>query len=55
LNTYGATNPGEFFAVASEAFFEQPQALQAHHTRLYETLKGFYKQDPAAWYGGGVA
>lgn len=49
LNTYGATNPGEFFAVASETFFERPEALRAEHTRLYDTLKGFYKQDPAAW------
>jgi Mlc titration factor MtfA (ptsG expression regulator) len=49
LNTYGATNPGEFFAVATEAFFERPQDLRAHHTRLYDTLKGYYKQDPAEW------
>jgi len=49
LNPYGATNPGEFFAVASEAFFERPAELRAQHTRLYDALKGFYKQDPAAW------
>lgn len=49
LNPYGATNPGEFFAVATEAFFERPGDLRAHHTRLYDTLKGYYKQDPAAW------
>ena len=52
LNTYGATNPGEFFAVATEAFFERPVALRAQHTRLYDTLMGYYKQDPAAWTGG---
>jgi Mlc titration factor MtfA (ptsG expression regulator) len=49
LNPYGATNPGEFFAVATEAFFERPSDLRAHHTRLYDTLKGYYKQDPAQW------
>ncbi len=49
LNPYGATNPGEFFAVATEAFFERPHDLRAHHTRLYDTLKGFYKQDPVTW------
>ncbi|HMN42591.1 MAG TPA: zinc-dependent peptidase [Phycisphaerales bacterium] len=51
LNTYGATNPGEFFAVASEAFFERPGELRAQHTRLYDALRGFYKQDPAGWEG----
>ncbi|HVU62988.1 MAG TPA: M90 family metallopeptidase [Phycisphaerales bacterium] len=49
LNPYGATNPGEFFAVASEAFFERPQELRSHHARLYDALRGYYKQDPAAW------
>jgi Mlc titration factor MtfA (ptsG expression regulator) len=49
LSPYGATNPGEFFAVATEAFFERPVEMRAQHTRLYETLKGFYKQDPAGW------
>ena len=49
LSPYGATNPGEFFAVATEAFFERPVEMREQHTRLYDTLKGFYKQDPAAW------
>jgi hypothetical protein len=49
LNPYGATNPGEFFAVATEAFFERPAELQARHTKLYNTLRGYYKQDPAQW------
>jgi Mlc titration factor MtfA (ptsG expression regulator) len=29
LDTYGATNPAEFFAVCTEAFFERPRALRA--------------------------
>jgi Mlc titration factor MtfA (ptsG expression regulator) len=49
LNTYGASNPAEFFAVATEAFFERPRALRAHRPRLYEQLRQFYRQDPAAY------
>jgi Mlc titration factor MtfA (ptsG expression regulator) len=49
LNTYGATNPAEFFAVATEAFFEQPRALRAQHPKLYAELQGFFKQDPVAY------
>lgn len=49
LSPYGATNPGEFFAVATEAFFQQPTQLRAADHALYQTLKGFYRQDPAEW------
>ncbi len=49
LNTYGATNPAEFFAVATEAFFEQPLALRRQHPRLYGELQGFFRQDPALY------
>jgi MtfA peptidase len=48
LDEYGATNPAEFFAVATEAFFERPKDLQQRYPRLYEELKRFYQQDPAA-------
>lgn len=48
IDDYGATNPAEFFAVATETFFEKPGALRARHPELYEQLKLFYKQDPAA-------
>lgn len=47
LDPYAATNPAEFFAVATEAFFEQPRAMQQHHPELYDELKRFYQQDPA--------
>ncbi len=46
LDTYGATNPAEFFAVAVEAFFEQPYALKTQHPRLYSELQQFFRQDP---------
>ena len=48
LDQYGAENPAEFFAVATEAFFERPHALKADHPALYDQLARFYRQDPAA-------
>ena len=47
LDPYGAQGDEEFFAVASEAFFVNPHAMQPQHPRLYEQLTRFYKQDPA--------
>ncbi len=49
IDSYGATNPAEFFAVITEFFFERPVELRARHPQLYEELKGFYKQDPASF------
>ena len=48
LRPYAATNPSEFFAVATEVFFEQPQALRSEQPRLYAVLAGYYRLDPAA-------
>jgi Mlc titration factor MtfA (ptsG expression regulator) len=50
LNTYGATDPAEFFAVSVEAFFEQPHALRAHHPRLYSELRTYFQQDPVEFF-----
>ncbi len=47
LDAYGATNPAEFFAVATETFFEKPVPLRRQHPELYEQLRLFYQQDPA--------
>ena len=49
LDYYGASNRAEFFAVATECFFEQPRAMQAQHGELYGVLRDFYRQDPALW------
>ena len=49
LRAYGATNPPEFFAVATESFFGTPAELQRQHSALYEELKWFYRQDPSTW------
>jgi len=47
LRPYAGTDPGEFFAVATEVFFTQPLAMQAVHPTLYDELVAFYRQDPA--------
>ncbi|MCX5633356.1 MAG: zinc-dependent peptidase [Phycisphaerae bacterium] len=49
LDKYGATDPAEFFAVATEFFFEKPQELKQIHPDLYNELKRFYHQDPAGF------
>jgi Mlc titration factor MtfA (ptsG expression regulator) len=49
LDRYGATNPAEFFAVATETFFERPREMRDKHPELYEELKQYYQQDPAEW------
>jgi MtfA peptidase len=48
LRDYGATDPGEFFAVATETFFDLPLQLEEAKPDLYEVLRDFYRQDPAA-------
>jgi len=46
LRKYAAKNPAEFFAVATEYFFEKPKELKHCHPELYDELKDFYHQDP---------
>lgn len=48
LDDYAATDPGEFFAVATEVFFGRPIDLREAKPELYEVLTAFYRQDPAA-------
>jgi Mlc titration factor MtfA (ptsG expression regulator) len=50
LDEYGATNPAEFFAVATECFFEKPRQLRERHPDVYGVLSGYYRQDPAGWF-----
>jgi hypothetical protein len=47
MDTYGATNPAEFFAVATECFFEKSRKLKQRHPTVYDCLKDYYHQDPA--------
>lgn len=51
MDYYGATSPPEFFAVASETFFENPHDLAGYHAELYDKLMGYYRVDPRRWYG----
>jgi Mlc titration factor MtfA (ptsG expression regulator) len=46
LDPYGTTNAAEFFAVATEAFFERPADLHARNAELYGLLRDYYRQDP---------
>ena len=48
LSKYGATNPAEFFAVSAETCFEKPRQMRKKHPELYEQLKAYFNQDPAA-------
>ncbi len=48
LRDYAATNEAEFFAVATESFFEKPQQMLDNTPELYEQLKHYYGFDPAA-------
>ena len=47
LDAYGAKNEAEFFAVATEEFFDRPIALLEHSPELYHVLSAYYRQDPA--------
>lgn len=51
IDEYGATNPPEFFAVATEAFFEKPRQLAAKRPDLYQELADYYGLDPREWIG----
>jgi hypothetical protein len=46
INYYGATNRAEFFAVASEYFFNCPQIFKANHPDLFDLMCKIFNQDP---------
>jgi Mlc titration factor MtfA (ptsG expression regulator) len=49
MDHYGATNPAEFFAVATETFFEKPGRMRKHHRELFDVLQAYYRIDPQDW------
>jgi MtfA peptidase len=49
LDPYAAEAPDEFFAVASEAFFVTPQALNEEQPAMYRLLASYYRQYPAEY------
>ena len=53
IDLYGATNPAEFFAVATETFFEKPRRMAEHHAELFKVLRDYYRIDPREWQEGG--
>ena len=50
LDPYGATDEAEFFAVVTEAFFDQPLELRDRHPKLYEVVREYYRVEPAKWF-----
>ena len=48
LDPYAAEDPAEFFAVCAEMFFDVPQRFRAEYPDVYDQLKRYFKQDPAA-------
>ena len=49
MDHYGATSPAEFFAVATETFFEKPWQMAERHGALFSELFKYYRVDPRAW------
>lgn len=47
FDKYGATDLAEFFAVATEAFFERPAVLRREDSELFAQLVALYRQDPS--------
>lgn len=50
MDSYGTSNPAEFFAVATEAFFEKPHDLYEHRPELFQELQQYYQLDPRPWH-----
>ena len=50
MDYYGATNPAEFFAVATETFFEKPREMEHKHPDLFAQLSRYYRVDPRQWH-----
>jgi Mlc titration factor MtfA (ptsG expression regulator) len=49
---YASTSPAEYFAIATELFFERPRALHLYDDELFQQLRGFYQQDPRSRFVG---
>lgn len=49
LDHYGATSPAEFFAVATETFFEKPYQMAKRHPALFAEFEKYYRVDPREW------
>jgi Mlc titration factor MtfA (ptsG expression regulator) len=54
LDIYGATSPAEFFAVATEAFFERPKSMRIRHPKMYAEMERYFRQDPEKYSAEGA-
>lgn len=52
FDDYAASDPAEFFAVATEVFFEDAADMRQRHPELYARLSSYFRLDPASWPGG---
>ncbi|MBQ4833271.1 zinc-dependent peptidase [Pseudoalteromonas sp. MMG010] len=50
IDSYGATNEAEFFAVITETFIEKPLQLKQFDPQIYQLLVDYYQFDPKAWH-----
>jgi hypothetical protein len=50
IDTYGLTNPEEFFAEACEAFFCHPNLMIEQFPDLFELLTELFQLDPSRWF-----
>jgi Mlc titration factor MtfA (ptsG expression regulator) len=55
LDHYGANSPAEFFAVATESFFEQPYRLAAGYPELFDEFLAYFQVDPRDWFADPLA
>ena len=49
LDNLAEGDPADVFGIATEVFYDAPAALQASHPALYNSMRLFYKVDPARW------
>jgi len=50
IDSYGSLSEGEFFAVATELFFEKPKLFEREHPKLYNELRNYYHLNPSDWF-----
>lgn len=49
IDPYGAESAAEFFACATETFFERPEDLRREIRPIFDQLAAYYRVDPTSW------
>ena len=49
IDSYGASDPAEYFAVVTELFFERPRELAAEAPAVYRELAELFRLNPLQW------